>query len=133
MPGIPEDPDPTDDSMWGLPGEDRPLPMRYGGEPVSPHEALGVARRLQRVARGQARLRGTPDEKLQPMPVAVPLPEAPSTIAAYRFPPRLLMLVRAKAEMEGRTATSVLTEAMEGYVNSSPGARPVWRTPKVQD
>lgn len=107
-----------------LPGEDGPLEMRHGGSPITPDEALGVARRWAKVARGQGR-------KLRlDVPVELPGTDVPLQPAAYRFPPRLLMFVRAKAEMEGRTVTDVITEALEGYASSAPGARVQYKAPR---
>lgn len=109
-----------------LPGEDGPLEMRHGGEPITPDEALGVARRWARVARGQGRKLTNLD-----VPEQLPPPDATLVPAAYRLPPRLLMFVRAKAEMEGRTLTDVITEALEAYANSAPGSKVRYRAPRV--
>ncbi len=43
------------------------------------------------------------------------------------------MRVRAKAEMEGRTVTSVITEALEAYAATAPGSRVRWVPPRRQD
>ena len=40
-----------------LPGEAEQLPMRYGGEPITPDEALGVSRRIARVQIAQELLK----------------------------------------------------------------------------
>lgn len=106
-----------------LPGEDRPLAMRPGGQPITPDEALGVARRMARENQARGRKLTHLD-----LPDELPSPEARLIPAAYRLPPRTLMFVRAKAEMEGRTVTEVITEALEAYAVSSPGAKPVYRT-----
>lgn len=100
--------------------------MRYGGPPITDEEALGVARRL-------ATVRETPGRKLSNMsaPGELPAPNAPAVQAAYRLPPRLLMRARAKAEMEGRTVTSVIIDALEGYASSSPGSRQRWVAPRL--
>lgn len=108
-----------------LPGEDGPLEMRHGGAPITPDEALGVARRWARVARGQGRRLRNLD-----LPNELPLPDATLVPAAYRLPPRQLMFVRAKAEMEGRTVTDIVTEALQGYAESAPGARVQYKAPR---
>ena len=102
-----------------FPGEDGPLPMRVGGEPITDAEALGVARRIARLQAAQGR-------KLTALaePAELPRWDARPVQAAYRLHPRLLMRVRAKAEMEGRTVTDVVEEALEGYAASPPGSRP---------
>ena len=101
-----------------LPGESEALPMRYGGEPITPEEALGVARRHARVQASQGR-------KLKSMGQVDKLPAYDANLvqSAHRFPPRLLFFVKAKAEMEGVTVTEVLTQALEAYASSPPGAR----------
>lgn len=108
-----------------LPGEDGPLEMRHGGAPITPEEALGVSRRWAKVARGQGRRLTNLD-----VPDELPLPDAKLVPAAYRLPPRLLMFARAKAEMEGRTVTHVITEALQGYADSAPGARVQYKAPR---
>lgn len=110
-----------------LPGEDAPLEMRYGGAPVSPDEALGVSRRMARTAKSRGRKLTHLD-----VPAELPPPDATLVPAAYRLPPRLLMLVRAKAEMEGTTVTQVITEALEAYAASSPGAKVSYKAPKTR-
>lgn len=110
-----------------LPGEDGPLEMRYGGEPVTPEEALGVARRWARVAATQGRQRTN-----LALPEEVPPLDATLIPAAYRLPPRLLMLVRAKAEMESTTVTAVVTEALTAYAASSPGSKVYYKAPKAR-
>ena len=101
-----------------LPGESGPLPMRFGGAPVTDQEALGVARRLARKQAAQGR-------KLSNLAEPDTLPPADANLvqSAHRMPPRLLMRARAKAEMEGVTLTSVMTAALEAYASSPPGAR----------
>src|SRR5690606_31563470 len=98
-----------------LPGEDAPLAMRPGGAPITPEEALGVARRVAR-ARGRLVRLDAVDE--------LPREDATLVPAAYRLPPRLLHPVRAKAEMEGRSVTAVLTEALQD-ASDSPAASSV--------
>ncbi|GAB2972929.1 hypothetical protein [Actinotalea caeni] len=107
-----------------LPGEDAPLAMRPGGAPITPEEALGVARRVARVARARGRLvRLDAVDELPPE-------DATLVPAAYRLPPRLLHAVRAKAEMEGRSVTAVLTEALQAYADSPPAATVRYRVPR---
>ena len=101
-----------------LPGESGPLEMRYGGAPVTDEEALGVARRMARMAEAHGRKAGAM-RKVERFPSE----DAALVQAAHRFPPAALFRARAKAEMEGRTLTEVLTEALEAYAASSPGAQ----------
>lgn len=105
-------------SRQTLPGEDAPLAMRYGGEPITDDEALGVARRLARVHVAQGR-----ELSHLSVPDALPPVDARMVQSAFRFPPRLMHRVRALAEMEGRTVTDVVTEALQAYAASSPGSR----------
>ncbi|TRW46425.1 hypothetical protein [Georgenia yuyongxinii] len=109
-----------------LPGEDAPLPMRYGGEPLKPEEVLGVARRMAKVARVQGRKLTHLD-----VPEELPSPDAPLVPAAYRLPPRTLMFARAKSEMEGVTLTSIITTALNAYISASPGSAVQYKPPKV--
>lgn len=129
---------PTPIRPMGLPGESEPLAMRYAGEPITPDEALGVARRhhmrtlSQRVAaknRGVKNGIGGPVEVPEP-PDELPSPHARAVPAAYRLPPRLLAFVRAKAEMENRTVTDVIVEALQAYIAASPGAKVQYRVAK---
>lgn len=63
------------------------------------------------------------------LPAELPHPEARPVQAAFRLSPRLLMLARGQAELEGgRTLTEVITEALEAYVRGTPGARFVYRS-----
>lgn len=106
-----------------LPGEAGPLPMRHGGAPITDAEALGVARRLARTARRPVTsLDATELTELPPV-------AAPAIQAAFRLSPRLLMFVRAKAEMENTTVTRIIEDALEGYAGSSPGAVQRWEAP----
>lgn len=98
--------------------------MRYGGEPVTADEALGVARRYARAMRSQGRT-GRAAEIPDALP---PVEGGPTVLGTYKLPERLLAFVRAKAEMEGVTVTDVVREALEAYVTASPGARAVWST-----
>ena len=107
-----------------LPGEDAPLPMRFGGAPVTDQEALGVARRLARAQTAQGRKLSNLAE-----PTVLPPADARLVQSAHRMPPRLLMRARAKAEMEGVTLTSVITAALEAYASSPPGAKPAFVLP----
>ena len=101
-----------------LPGELEPLPMRYGGAPVSDAEALGVARRHARVARAQGRKLGAMGDTDR-----FPSDDEKLVGAAYRFSRADLFRARAKAEMEGRTLTEVLSEALAAYAESAPGSQ----------
>ncbi|HLV53964.1 MAG TPA: hypothetical protein VKY71_00155 [Actinotalea caeni] len=106
-----------------LPGEAEQLPMRYGGEPITPDEALGVSRRIARVQIAQGR---TKVKVLDELPPA----DAPLVPWACRLPPRLLAFVRAKADMEGVTVTDVVTQALTAYANSTPGATVHYKAPR---
>ena len=104
--------------------------MRYGGEPVSEAEALGVARRLARTfaaavpAGSGRRIKAMADVESWP-------PASRMTQVAWRMPQGLIFRVRARAEMEGRTVTDVVREALEAYASSSPGSRATYATPRV--
>lgn len=98
-----------DDMTPPLPGEDAPVPMRYLGEPIKEAEALGVARRLARLAD-------------KPVPDELPAAAAPVTIAAYRVSPRVLSFVRARAEAEGVTVTDVIRAALAAYASGRLGS-----------
>jgi hypothetical protein len=50
--------------------------------------------------------------------------------AAYRLPPRTLMFVRAKAEMEATTVTAIITESLQAYAASPPGSKVQYKAPK---
>lgn len=110
-----------------LPGEEAPLEMRYGGEPIRDEEALGVARRLARVHAAHGRTltaMKAPDE--------LPPHDAPRVQAAFRIPPRLLMRVRARADMESVTVSDVVVEALEAYANGVPGSKVKYVAPKTR-
>lgn len=100
-----------------FPGEDAPLPMRIGGQPITDAEALGVARRY---VREQNETSG----KNEPVPDELPLPSEPgrTPIESFRLPRRRKWRARARAEMEGKSLTEVINEALEAYGNSSPGS-----------
>lgn len=99
-----------------LPGEDAPIDPRTRPTPtgqITEAEALGVNRRLSRLreARGMTlRALAAPD--------ALPAEDAPLVQSAHRLPPRLLMIVRAKAEMEGVTVSQVITDALRAYAQA---------------
>lgn len=107
-----------------LPGEDGPLPRRFGGRPVSDVEALGVARRLARRASEGDRVKG----KLAEVPEVLP-PVADLTVSAYRLPTVTIYRVRARAELEGRRVTDVVRELLEGYGAAAPGTVAKWELP----
>lgn len=124
------------DQLLGLPGELQPLEPRPFGDPIKPDEALGVARRhhmktqsQRNAARKRARGPQTPPVPVADPPTELPHPEARPVQAAFRLPPRLLMLARGQAELEGgRTLTEVITEALEAYTRGAPGSRFVYRS-----
>ncbi|MBK5248656.1 MAG: hypothetical protein JJE50_04345 [Actinomycetales bacterium] len=114
-----------------LPGEDGPLPMRYGGEPVTNLEALGVARRLARLfvtsqAEGSGRTIAAMAE-VEEWPT-----ETTMTQVAWRVPRGLILRVRARAEMEGLTVSQVVRDALEAYAAGSPGSKVTYPRPKVK-
>ena len=99
-----------------LPGEDDILPMRWGGDPITAEEALGVSRRHARVLaqRGRRHINAVVDE--------LPDSDSPLVAIGLRLPPRLMAFTRAKAEMEGRTVTQIIEWALEKYIASPPGS-----------
>lgn len=104
-----------------FPGEDGPLAMRYGGEPITPDEALGVARRLAR-SRASAGRTG----KNAVAPERLPTVGESKSLGTYQLDDRLLAFARAKAEMEDRPLTDVVDEALSAYIAAPPGARAHW-------
>ncbi|WP_156253716.1 hypothetical protein [Pseudactinotalea terrae] len=106
-----------------LPGESEQLPMRYGGEPITPEEALGVARRIARAQVAQGR-------KNAQIPDHLPGTDELLVPWACRLPPRLLAFVRAKADMEGVTVTDVVSQALTAYAASAPGATVTYKAPR---
>lgn len=106
-----------------LPGEAEPLPRRLGGEPITAEEALGVARRA---ARTQAERSGKPIE----IPESLPSATAAKVAVLYRLPPRTMAFVRAKAEVEGATVTTIVEEALEAYARTPPGSRVSYTAPR---
>ncbi len=109
--------------MNPLPGEDAPLPRRLGGEPVTADEALGV---LRRHTRAQANRTG----KAADVPETLPSATAPKVATLFRLPPRTMAFVRAKAEAEGATVTTIVEEALEAYARTPPGSRVSYTPPR---
>lgn len=112
-----------------LPGEDQPLTLatRPAGPlaPVTDAEVLGSARRRARTqaARGRSLKRlDVPDE--------LPPADGQLLMTAHRLPHLLVLRAQTKAEIEGRTMSSVLVEALAAYVASSPGSAPTYRAPR---
>jgi len=108
-----------------LPGELAPLDptTRPWGAPISDAEALGVARRHARIAASHGRRRTHLS-----LPDALPSPDAPPIMAAYRIPAHLIMKARAKAgDLEDTTVTRVIIDALQAYVSASPGAQVQYR------
>lgn len=108
-----------------LPGEDAPLPRRRGGKPPTPEEALGTARRM---AREHAQRRGVEPE----LPEALPFNEQAGTtpLLSVRVPKRVLWFAHAKADMEGRTVSDVVREALTAYGQTPPGSDVSYVPPK---
>lgn len=107
-----------------LPGEDAPLPRRTGGNPPTELEALGTARRM---AREQAQRRGVDPE----LPDALPFRETSGTtpLLSVRVPKRDLWFAHAKGDMEDRTVSDVVREAVNEYGKTPPGSRLVFVPP----
>jgi len=108
-----------------LPGEDGPLDMRYGGEPITADEALGVARRLARkeLAVGRRNTKLVVPEELPPVTIA-------KTSHIFRLPPRSVAYARARAEMEGTTLSAIVEEALDAYGRGVPGSRITYTPPR---
>lgn len=107
-----------------LPGEDAPLPRRIGGNPPTELEALGTARRM---AREQAARRGVAPE----LPESLPFRETSGTtpILSIRAPKRDLWFGHAKADMEDRTVSDFVREALHEYGQTPPGSKLVFVPP----
>ncbi len=107
------------------PGEDAPLPRRHGGAPPSLEEALGVARRR---ARERAEKRGQQPELPEVVPYADEAGDTP--LVSIRIPRRTLWLAHAKAEMEARSVSDVVREALDGYILTPPGSQLEYKPPR---
>jgi hypothetical protein len=116
---------PEDPTTTTLPGEFDELDWKPGRGPITPDEALGVARRLGRAAMA----RGRGDLSNMAPPEELPREDAARVMAAYRLPPRTLAFARARAFAEGLSLTEVIEEALDGYGHSGPGTVPVWVIP----
>lgn len=115
--------DPSDARQVGLdpelPGVLEPLPMRTGGAPITPAEALAVHQRHALTRRGRAAagvISGPPR-----VPDELPGLGEAREMTALRLPADLLAYARARAEMEGVTLTAVLEAALAAYGEGSPG------------
>ena len=108
-----------------LPGEDAPLLPRRGGPPPTADEALGTARRM---ARERAQRLNTEPE----LPEALPFPSETGTtpLMSIRVPRRRQWFAHAKADMEGRTLTDVVNEALDAYGQTPPGSVLTYTPPK---
>ena len=107
----------------GLPGEDHPLNFnerRAAGISgrLTYEEVLGVHRRLA----AKQYLRSSSEGMGGPLELPDDLPEDldPRKLVAVRLPQRLTAYCRARCELEGRTWTSVLEDAMVAYANGIP-------------
>jgi hypothetical protein len=109
--------DMTQSAARRLPGEDAPLTREWGGAPVTDDEALGTARRL---AREYAKRRKTEPEVPQVLPFAELSGNSP--LLSVRAPKRTLWFAHAKADMEGRSVSDVVREALDAYAKTPPGA-----------
>lgn len=107
-----------------LPGEDAPLPLRRGGPPPTADEALGTARRM---ARERAARRGVEPE----LPDSLPFLETSGTtpILSIRTPRRMWWFGHAKADMEGRSLSDAMREALSAYGASPPGSEVLYVPP----
>ena len=103
------------DTMHTLPGETAPLAPVPGRGPITPEEALGVSRRHARkeIANGRKNTKMT-------VPDALPDEHALRTSSLFRLPPRMMAFVKARAELEGRTVTSIVEEALTAYAYGAP-------------
>ena len=106
----------------GLPGEDRPLNFnerRAAGRSgrLTYEEVLGVHRRLaaKQYLRSSEGMGG-------PLELPDDLPEDLDSrkLVAVRLPQRLTAYCRARCELEGRTLTSVIEDAMVAYAKGVP-------------
>ena len=107
-----------------LPGEQAPLPPRVGGAPPTEQEALGTARRM---AREQAARQG----KQLELPETMPFKETSGTtpLLSVRVGKRTLWFGHAKADMEKRSISDVVREALDAYGQTPPGSRMVFVPP----
>lgn len=107
-----------------LPGEDAPLPRRIGGNPPTEFEALGTARRM---AREQAARRNVAPD----LPDSLPFRETSGTtpLLSVRVPKRDLWFAHAKGDMEDRTVSDVVRDAVHEYGKTPPGSRLVFIPP----
>jgi hypothetical protein len=110
-----------------LPGEDAPLPRRHGGNPPTPAEALGTGRRL---AREYATRRGLPVEVPDVLPFAEQAGSSP--LISVRMSKRATWFAHAKADMEGRSVSDVVREAVDAYIASPPGAVVRYEMPELK-
>jgi len=78
--------------------------------PITETEALASHRRLIRLAMPHGRR--TPHRHL---PTTLPPADALRTSSIFRLPPRTMAFVKARAELEGRTVTSIVEEALRAY------------------
>ena len=101
-----------------LPGEDLPLVYTPGRGPVTESEALGVMRRRRRVDLAYRPKR--PGVKRPQVPDELPASEAPKQTSVSRFPPRILAVAYARAEIEDIPLTAILEEALIKYAEGPP-------------
>jgi hypothetical protein len=93
-----------------LPGEFEALTWHAGRGAVTEQEALGVARRQQRLhAKRRAELI-----------TELPAGDETKHISVYRLPPRALMFAKARAEIERTTLTAVLEAFLTEYAFGTP-------------
>lgn len=104
-------------SRTETPGEDAPLPMRAGGQPITDAEALGVWRRW---IREQNEASGRQED----LPTELPLPNerGKTPLISFRVPRRAVLFARARAEMEGVSLTDVVRDFIEAYGRAEPGS-----------
>lgn len=109
--------DTTTTTINALPGELAPLEWTEGRGPITADEALGVARRLAR----KEIERGRPNSKTT-IPGELPDYDAVRSSFLFRLPPRMMAFVRARADIEDRTVTSVVEELLTMWAYSTPNA-----------
>lgn len=110
-----------------LPGEDAPVVREWGGAPPTPEEALGTARRLAREYAKRHRVEAD-------VPQTLPFPEisGASPLLSVRTSKRTLWFAHAKADMEHRTVSDVVREALDVYGKTPPGSEVHYDLPKAR-
>ena len=100
-----------------LPGEDAPLPKRRGGPPVTPDQALGTGRRMERQYAER-------HHKPVSLPEELPYAEQSGTtpLLSVRVSKRAQWFAYARADMEGRDLSAAIREFIDMYGQNPPGS-----------